>query len=242
MPRFFVDAPITDSEVTIVGEDALHIARALRMATGEEVTVCDPDGRAYLCRLTRIRDDAVTAEVVSASDGRGEPPYRLLLCMGYPKGDKLDYVVRKAVEMGATEILPFVSSRCVRRPHAERADKQTERLLRIAHEAAKQCGRLKLPTVCPPVSYAEMLSRAVTCDLPLFCYEGEGTRPLREVLTGHAGVRSVSVVVGSEGGFSQEEAETARTAGCCMVGLGPRILRCETAPLYALAALSYQFE
>jgi 16S rRNA (uracil1498-N3)-methyltransferase len=114
--------------------------------------------------------------------------------------------------------------------------------LRIAAEAAKRCGRGLLPAVYPTVSFSEMLECIRSCDLVLFCYEGDGTRSLREVLDGAASSRNACVIVGSEGGFSPKEAEAAKSAGLVSVNLGPRILRCETAPLYALAALSYRFE
>ena len=242
MPRFFVNEDaVCGADVSIVGSDAHHIARALRMAVGEEITVCTDGGRELLCHLSRIRDDGVQAEILSESACRSEMPLFVTLYMAYPKGDKLETVVQKAVELGASRIVPFVSERCIRRPKPEKLSSERERLARIAQEAAKQSGRGILPEVLMPLSFDGMLERATEDPIALFCYEGEGTEPIRAQLSGERPAR-LSVIVGSEGGFSCEEAEAARRAGCKLTGLGPRILRCETAPLYALSAVSVLLE
>ena len=242
MPRFFVDdGAVTGTAVLVSGPDARHIARSLRMAAGDEITVCTPSGRELTCRLTRIRDDACEAEILSTREAAGEPPTAIKLYVAYPKGDKLETVVQKATELGAISVTPFFSSFVVRKPRPEKVPAETERLTRIAKEAAKQCRRGAIPTVTPPLTFAEMLATAKCAELPLFCYEGEGTRPLPAVLP-DATPRTVSVVVGSEGGFSEVEAKLAKEAGFCLVGLGKRILRCETAPLFALACLAFRYE
>lgn len=243
MPRFFVDkTAILDGVAEISGGDAFHIARSLRMAVGDELTVCDGEGGVYTCRLTDIKDERCLCLVLKTEAAKSEPPVPVSLFMGYPKGDKLELVVQKAVELGAGAIIPFESSRCIKRPKADRAEKQLARLQRIAEEAAKQCGRAIIPKVFPTLTFAEALKAAADAELALFCYEGEGARSLRAVLDGAQAPRSVSVVVGSEGGFSPEEARQAAEGGLITVNLGPRILRCETAPDYALAAISYRFE
>ncbi len=244
MPRFFIPEEqlhTDERRLTVLGEDAYHIARALRMAVGEEITVCDPAGNVHTCRLAMIRDDIAEAEILSSAPGTTEPPYLLHLFMAYPKGDKLETVIQKAVELGASRITPFESERCIKRPPKEKLPRITERLNRIAHEAAKQCGRARLPVVDLPVSFSEMLAAARDTALPLFCYEGDGTESLMAALPADA-PSSIAVVVGAEGGFSPKEAEAAAAEGCRMVNLGPRILRCETAPDYALAAISCQYE
>ena len=243
MPRFFLTdaAPLADT-LTHSREDARHIALSLRMRVGDEITVSDGAGTDYRCRLTAITPEEVTAAVLSSAPAVTEPPLSIHLYMGYPKGDKLELIIEKAVELGAGAVTPFLSSRCIRRPAEEKASRQRERLLRIARAAAEQCGRGILPTVGEPLSFGEMLKAATAADLVLFCYEGEGTSPLPSVLTGRKTPCSVAVIVGSEGGFSPEEAESARAAGALPVGLGHRILRCETAPLMALSCLSYAFE
>ena len=177
-----------------------------------------------------------------------EPPYRAILYQALPKGDKLDTIIQKAVECGVSAVVPFESSRCVVRVKPEAEERKTERRRRISEEAAKQCGRGIIPEVYPTLSYEAMLQDAAKADLVLFCYEAEGTVSLRSLLGEKMPAVSseipptIAVIVGSEGGFSPEEAEAARNRDFCMVGLGKRILRCETAPPFVLACLSYQYE
>lgn len=242
MPRFFTPTENFDGDkVIITGDDAYHIARALRMAVGDSVTVADMQGREHSCRLTKIRDDVCECEILSTAEGKTESPVEITLFMGYPKGDKLEVVIQKAVELGVSRIVPFESSRCIKRPRQDKAEKQGARLSRIAEEAAKQCGRSRLSEVLPPVSYKAMLGMAAKAELSLFCYEGDGTESLKNVLS-QKKAKSISVVVGCEGGFSVEEATLAKESGLISVNLGPRILRCETAPTYVLSCISYVYE
>lgn len=239
MPRFFVSPEqIENGKITVTDLDARHIARSLRMAVGDEICISDGGGRVFDCRLTLIRDELCECEILSEKCESGAP--RVTLFMGYPKGDKLETVVQKAVELGAARIVPFESSRCIKHPKAEREAKQTERLSRIALEAAKQCGAASVAEVSSPVSFEEMLREARGAALALFCYENEKNLSLTEALS--RGGESVSVVVGPEGGFSPEEARRAEEAGLLSVSLGRRILRCETAPLYALSVISALLE
>ncbi|MBR2466045.1 MAG: 16S rRNA (uracil(1498)-N(3))-methyltransferase [Clostridia bacterium] len=243
MPRFFVTSDaVSGGVISIKGDDAYHIARSLRMAVGDAVTVSDGEGREYFCTLSRIRDEECLCDISECAPASAESPVKITLYMAYPKGDKLETVVQKAVELGVFSIVPFESSRCVKKPKAEKADKQTERLQRIAKEAAKQSGRGIVPEVCKPVSFSEMLALASKAELPLLCYEGEKALSLKEALAGKEGVSEICAVVGCEGGFSEEEARLCREAGLVSVSLGPRILRCETAPSYILSALSFFFE
>ena len=211
------------------------------MAVGDRITVCDGKSHVYDCALTRIRDEECVAEIREELIGLGEPDMEITLCMAYPKGDKLETVIQKAVELGATAIIPFESSRCIKRPKAEKIDKLLGRLARIAEEAAKQCGRARIPTVSAPMSYSAMLDEAVKAELPIFCYECESTRSLPSVLDGKR-PGSISIIVGSEGGFSADEAALAAERGAVSVSLGKRILRCETAPSFVLSAISYKYE
>lgn len=241
MPRFFLPpAAFASDTVTLTGEDCRHISRSLRMAVGDEITLSDGEGVEYTARLSAFTSDSVTAKLLSSRPGEGEPPVRICLYQGNPKGDKLELITQKAVELGVFSVTPFESSRCVARIRADRTDKQTARLARIAAEAAGQCGRARIPHVGTPLSFAEALREAAaTCERILFCYEEERECSLRQAVTAamEDGVSSLAVFVGSEGGFSPEEADAARNAGAVCISLGKRILRCETAPLYALAAI-----
>ena len=212
------------------------------MAEGDEAVVCDGEGKEYRCVLSNIRDEECICDIIEEISSGVESPVSITLCMAYPKGDKLETVIQKAVELGAARIIPFESSRCIKRPKAEKADKQTQRLARIAEEAAKQCGRAKIPEVTRPLSYAQMLSEAKKSELILLCYENENENSLKEALAKKPTPKSIAVIVGSEGGFSPEEATEAVSCGAISVSLGKRILRCETAPSFVLSAISYEIE
>lgn len=243
MPRFFINQEQGDEkQIVLRGDDAHHVARSLRMAVGDTLTVCDRRGREYMCQICGFEEDrAVFTTILEMREVTNEPPCRIRLFQALPKGDKLDTVIQKAVECGAAEVIPFESERCVVRVKPEAEDRKTERRQRIAAEAAKQCGRSILPKVHSTVSFSQMLTMASKDSLALFCYEGEGTEPLgrvlRDTLNG-GGAPFVSVIIGSEGGFSPEEAERARAIGMIPVGLGRRILRTETASSFVLACLS----
>lgn len=252
MPRFFVNPEdVCDGVVTLTGENARHVAYSLRMAPGDRIRVCDQQ-TAYLCELTRFDGETVEGRVLAATPVDTEPPFIARLYQALPKGDKLDTVIQKAVECGVSAVIPFESSRCVVRAKAEAEERKTERRRRIAEEAAKQCGRGVIPTVSPTVSFSAMLEAAATADLCLFCYEGEGTLPLPAILEGarpaldaataEGRTPEISIIIGSEGGFSPEEAAAARERGLSPVGLGRRILRTETASGFVLSCLVYALE
>ena len=211
------------------------------MAVGDELTVCDGSSSELLCRLERIRDEECELSIISEALSASEPRSSITLCMAYPKGDKLEMVIQKAVELGACRIVPFESSRCIKRPKAEKIEKLTARHARIAQEAAKQCGRAVIPAVSEPLSFKEMLKVAGEAELALLCYEGEMDSSLKAALPENAPA-SIAIIVGAEGGFSADEAEAAIGAGAVSVSLGKRILRCETAPSYVLSAISYKYE
>ncbi len=250
MPRFFVrQDKIVDGVVYLEGDDAHHISHSLRMAAGESITVCDMQLYEYECVLETFSAQTVTARIIEKRKINTEPPYRAHLYQALPKGDKLDTVIQKAVECGVYDITPFESSRCIVKSKPEAEGKKTERRLRIAAEAAKQCGRGLMPTVYPTVSFSEMLDGIRECDLVLFCYEGDGTLPLGKLLReqlpsllADGNVPDIALIIGSEGGFSVEEAERLCSVGVRPVGLGSRILRTETASSFALACLVYESE
>lgn len=241
MPRFFVrQERVGDSSISIIGEDAHHIARSLRMAVGEQITVCNMQGNEYQCAISSFDEDReVVAEILSVKHSENEPKCYIKLFQALPKGDKLETVIQKAVECGVSEIIPFQSERCVVRIKSDAEDRKTERRQRIAAEAAKQCGRSVIPEIKQSVDIEEAMKMAKDCELCLFCYEGDGTRPLGEILRGYGSEipRSIAIFIGSEGGFSVNEAQRAAEAGMIMTDLGKRILRTETASGFVLACI-----
>lgn len=235
MPRFFIDPP-AGTTVTLTGDSAAHISKSLRMAVGDVLTLCDGAGTDYAAEVSAMDRNTVTAEITGRTASIGEPDVRIVLFQGLPKGDKMDWIVQKAVELGAAEIVPFAAARSVSRLDDDGARKKTARWQKIADEAAGQCQRGRLPQVAVRVSYTEALRRAADCDRIFFCYEGGGAG-LRTLLAERPG--SVAVFVGPEGGFAPEEVAQAEAAGAVRVTLGTRILRTETAPLAALSAILF---
>ena len=244
MPRFFIrNEQIDNNMIKITGDDAFHISRALRMAAGEHITACDENGREYDCILEVFAPDSVSAKICDTRESEVEPPFIAHVYQGLPKGDKLETVIQKAVECGASSITPFESEFCIAKSKPEAEEKRRDRRNKIAAEAAKQCGRAVLPKVGSTLSFKEMLDEAKKADLVLFCYEGEGTVPLGRAIKNlpelikEKGRISVSIVVGSEGGFSENEVKAIKDAGIAPCGLGKRILRTETAATFALCCL-----
>lgn len=247
MPRFFVSAEQIDGEkIYIVGDDAFHISRALRMAAGESITVCDEGGVEYDCILEEFLPDRVGARITATKNSETEPPFKAYIYQGLPKGDKLETVIQKSVECGACSITTFESEFCIAKAKPEAEKNKLERRNRIAAEAAKQSGRSILPRVEATVGFDRMLDEAEKADICLFCYEAEGTLPigrqLKAALEGVEGIPSIAIIVGPEGGFSKTEYEKARDRGFLMCGLGKRILRTETAATFALSCLVYETE
>lgn len=248
MPRFFVTGDnISETEIRITGSDASHIMRSLRMKTGEAVTVCDMHCIEYECVIEDFESDCVVLKINSSCPGNTEPPYSLTLYQALPKSDKMEFIIQKAVETGAGRIVPFISERCISRPDKKSARSKSERWNKISLEAAKQCGRGIVPVVEEICSFDEALNEAKLADVPILFYEGDNTKPLRELLgpicpDPDKEKIKISVIIGSEGGFSCNEVERAAKSGISVAGLGPRILRCETAPVVALGAISYALE
>ncbi len=249
MPRFFVDVDqIKEGEITLLGDDAHHISRSLRMAAGEQITVSDGKGTEYQCELTDFLPDRVIARILESRVCQTEPPYRATVWQALPKGEKLDSIIQKSVECGAERICLFESERCIVRIKEGDKGKKDDRRNRIALEAAKQCGRGVIPKVETPISFNQAIQKASAADLSIFCYEGEGTEPLPRILKRFREARvgdeipEICVLVGSEGGFSEAEVARARAAGMQIAGLGKRILRTETAAAFVLGCLSYELE
>lgn len=238
LPKFFV-APgsVRGSFLTLEGENAAH-ARVLRLRQGDRVLVCDGCGTDYSCTISDISPQQVCLVVDSASASASEPRVQCSVYMAYAKADKLEHVIQKATELGAGEIVAFPSSRCVAKPDDKSLMKKLERWQKIAASAAEQSGRGRIPQVRALGSFREAVLEASGCDLALFPYENEKTLSLRDCLN-TGGYRSVSIMTGPEGGFSEEEVALAAENNMKICSLGPRILRCETAPLCALTAVLY---
>ena len=235
MPRFFTNE-INEDNIVLTGSDANHIGRSLRMKKGEEVTVCC-NGTDYNCTIASITPDSVYLDLVEKHPCAAEPDLKVTLFQAVPKLDKLEYIIQKSVELGVTRIVPVLTRRCVSRPDEKDFAKKLPRLNKIAAEAAKQSGRGIIPEVTPIVSFRQAVSMMSELDRNILLYEEQGGCSFGEVDL--SGISTAGLVIGSEGGFDQEEAETMVSSGAVRVWLGKRILRCETAPITALSILMF---
>ena len=237
MPRFFMaGANFAGGAALITGADADHI-RVLRLQVGDSVVISDGEGTDYECRLTSLGKGAVEAEVLGSHRSPSEPSVFAVVLAGMPKGERSDYTVQKCTEAGAAEICFFLSSRCVCRPAPATFQKKCERWQRIAEEASKQSGRGIIPKVRILSDFGQALDLAAKQELGLFFYEtGDDRVGLSRALSG-VQPATAAIITGPEGGFDPAEAELARRVGLTVCAMGPRILRCETAPVVALTAL-----
>lgn len=229
--RYFTD-DIKEQTAVLHGADAKHLSVVMRAKQGEEIIICDGNGIDYQCTVKEISADCIKAEIISKYECVSEPNLSVTIYTGYPKGDKLEHIIQKSVELGAVRIVPFFSQFCTVKPKKE--EQKNIRYNRIAQEAAKQSGRGILPVVSMPLSYKEMLQEASQSEAAFFCYEAGGAALLSRL---EGVTNTIAIITGSEGGFSLQEAVEANKVGCIPIGLGPRILRCETAPLAALSVV-----
>ena len=238
MTRFFIEPYELQAEfLTLIGENAKH-AKVLRLKCGEEVLVCDGEGRECLCAVTDISDGSVGLSVITRRESETEAKVRVSVYMAFPKADKLEHVIQKATELGAYEIVAFPSARCISRPDEKSLSKKVERWQKIAASAAEQSGRGRIPQVLVLPSYKAALERAALADQALLFYENERATTLRMALQSKE-YQTVSLLTGPEGGLEEAEVRQAMDAGLSVCTLGRRILRCETAPLCALSAVMY---
>ena len=233
MAWFFAHDDITTEYYTVSGEDAAHISRSLRMKVGEMLTLCTPDGKRHECEIAGITREDVTVRILSSTECEQEPDVKVSLYIALMKGDKIDDVVQKAVELGVYEITPFLSARCISRPDDKSMHKKIARWQKIADNAAQQSRRGILPRVNPCIDLRDIPKAAAGCDKAVVFYE-RGGRKLKEIIPAECG--SVALITGSEGGFEQEEIDLLCANGVEAATLGKRILRAQTAPIAALCA------
>ncbi len=233
MPKFFIDY-IPEERAVITGDDAKHIARSLRMKPGESLVLCDSIGTDYNCVIESVEDGGVAVRVTDFCRSVAEPSAKVTVYQGLPKSDKMDSIVQKTVETGAVRIVPVMTARCVSRPDEKSAVKKTARWQKIAEEAAKQSGRGVIPQVSALMDFGDAVKEAAQSGEIILFFEGGG-KSILELVSRETG--NLSVFIGPEGGFEQTEVDLALQHGGKIGTLGPRILRTETAPIAALAAI-----
>lgn len=246
MYRFFVETgQLSENPVRIVGDDYNHIHNVLRMKPGEEVLLCDSKDKEYLCEIVsyNTEQECVYLNIVDVFGNARELPAKLVLFQGYPKGDKMEQIVQKAVELGAAQIVPVMMHRCVVKLDDKKAEKKVERLNGIALAAAKQAKRGCIPEVLKPMSFDDAVSYAKTLDYVILPYElAEGMEHSKEIVREAKGKGSIGVFIGPEGGFEQTEVMKIEEIGGKTISLGHRILRTETAGMTILSLLMFLLE
>lgn len=244
MQQFFVHPSWVDgNRIYMEGPDVNHMKNVLRMKPGEDVRISNGEGKKWLCCVNRYEDGKAVLDIFRELDTGAELDSRLYLFQGLPKGDKMDYIVQKAVELGAHAVIPFAAGRSVVRLDEKKARKKVERWQAIARSAAEQCGRDIIPEAGPVMTFEQALRTAADLDVVLIPYELEqGMKKTAEVIEKIRPGQSVGIFIGPEGGFEEREVELARKAGAVPVTLGKRILRTETAGPAALSILMYHLE
>ena len=246
MQRFFVEPHQIDEEahqVHITGSDVNHISNVLRMKTGEELWISDGSKYEYRCTIESFEPDEVLLHIVYSQEPEYELPCRIYLFQGLPKADKMELIIQKAVELGAYEIIPVETKRCVVKLDGRKSAKKTARWQQIAESAAKQSKRMLIPNVHEVLTFREALKYAESMDVRLVPYElARGMQETKEILAGIEPGQSVGIFIGPEGGFEEKEIEAAIEGGAKPITLGRRILRTETAGLAILSVLMFQLE
>ena len=246
MQRFFVEPHQIDEgthQIHILGSDVNHISNVLRMKQGEELWISDGGKKEYRCTIEDFSSDEVLLHIIYAQEPDYELQSRIYLFQGLPKADKMELIIQKAVELGAYEVIPVETKRCVVKLDGKKAAKKVERWKQIAESAAKQSKRMLIPNVHEVLTFKEALKYAESMDVRLIPYElAKGMQETKEILADIQPGQSIGIFIGPEGGFEEKEVETAISEGAKPITLGKRILRTETAGLAILSVLMFQLE
>lgn len=240
MNRFFV-APeqINGSAARILGEDVKHIGKVLRLATGDELMLCDGAGMDYLAKIEALHKDEILVAILQSMPSEAEPKHRVTLYQGLPKAGKMELILQKCVELGVFAVVPVAAKRSVVKINPKEFEGKRARYQRVAYEAAKQARRGIIPEVlslAPSFAQAGMAAH----DLLLIADEEEHAASLKQVLSSRQNALDIGLVIGPEGGLERSETQALQEMGGLCLTLGPRILRTETAGMAALAMILYE--
>ncbi|WP_066194164.1 MULTISPECIES: 16S rRNA (uracil(1498)-N(3))-methyltransferase [Gracilibacillus] len=247
MQRYFIEANNWQEQTLIVdGEDFHHIVHVMRMKPGESFIASQNNGQAAVCEVMSITDETIEARVKEWLNETVELPVSVTIAQGIPKGDKWETILQKGTELGASSFIPFQADRSVAKWDQKKVVKKLDRWRKIVKEASEQSHRNVIPSVDEVISVQQLIDRRSMYDCCLFAYEEEtrtsNSQTFDYYLSKLKQAENVLLCIGPEGGFSQAEAEALKQSGFSAVRLGPRILRTETASLYALSCISYKFE
>ncbi len=241
MNRFFTNKEnINDSMVTLDGEDVKHIKNVLRLNKGDKIVVCDGHVWEYTVELESLEDNQINGTIIHKEMSKQEPPIDIILYQSLPKGTKMDLIIQKATELGVKEIIPVITQRTiVKLDNQKKEQKKLERWNRIALEAAKQSKRGRVPTVSNILNFKESLNLLKDEDFVIVPYEDECKIGAKEILK-KCKTKRINIVIGSEGGFEEDEVLMLKEIGAYIISLGPRILRTETAGFTAISIALYE--
>ncbi|MEH7245553.1 16S rRNA (uracil(1498)-N(3))-methyltransferase [Neobacillus niacini] len=246
MQRYFVKQRTNENSFVINEDDRHHMIKVMRMELGDKIICVDPTGNTAVCEIAKITDEHVVVDVVQWIDERSELPIFVTIASGLPKGDKLEWIIQKGTELGAHEFIPFSARRSVVKWDEKKSAKKVERWQKIAKEASEQSHRGMVPEISQPMNLKALIEKSKDYHHKLAAFEDESrsgeTSIFSVTLQKMKQDESLFIVFGPEGGLAEEEVQVLQENDFSLCGLGPRILRTETAPLYALAAISYHFE
>lgn len=235
MQKLFIENELINEKIILNEEQSRHIARSLRMKKGDMLTVCDGAGTDYGCIIDEITKDFVALSVCYKQASSSEPSIKVSLFQGVPKGDKMEDIIQKCVELGIYEITPVLTKRSVSRPDEKQAQKKQARYQKIALEAAQQSGRGIVPKINKMQNFKQAVQSCNT-DVKILFYEGGG-KSIKSIVNENKNASSFAIFIGPEGGFEKEEVDEILNFGGINATLGARILRTQTAPVAALAAI-----
>jgi 16S rRNA (uracil1498-N3)-methyltransferase len=239
MPRVYIPPErITGEQIALQSREARYILTVLRLGPGDEVTVFDGAGNEYRTELTEDYESGMYLAIQEGARPERESPLQITLGQALLKGERMKFVIQKATELGAARIIPLITARTIPLVEGERESLRIERWQRIAQEAAKQSGRAIVPQIEAIHELAEFLAQGT--GMRLMLWEGEPA-PLREVVKNIDAQAGITLLIGPEGGFSEEEVTAAQAQGFLVAGLGQRVLRAETATLSVLSIIQHLF-
>ncbi len=242
MRYFYIKQSDINGSTAIIGNsDAKHITTVLRLKQGDYIRLFDGMGIEYQTRILCLSSEKVTVSIENTFPSKGESAANIIIAQAVLKEKKMDHIIRQVTELGTKKMIPFIARRSIPRPEKKKLSARTERWRKIAKESVKQCRRGIITQVNFPVSFEEMLDLGKNCDLKIIFWEKE-LKKIDDILPeNRLNIKTVFAVVGPEGGFTSDEIDTARKDGFVSAGLGPRILKSETAVVAVCTLLQYIF-
>lgn len=245
MHRFYVKSnQITGDIITIEGPDVNHIKNVLRMKQGDEIVICNGQGKDYYCIINKVSEVEITGRIEGVTESGSELSSRITLYQGLPKKDKMELIIQKAVELGVHEIVPVMTKRViVKLEDKKKEEKKLERWQSIAEEAAKQSGRGIIPEIKPIQTFRDAVMNGKGMDLAIIPYEkAEGMEYTRDLMKTLGQNQTIGIFIGPEGGFEESEVSLAKENNIHPITLGRRILRTETAGFALLSMMVLMLE